>query len=196
MFFSYILGGLLNTEFSKYFEILSALAALIGVLAIWYELNREKDLRESQFIIDLNNSFYENEDIKELYIRLNRMMIEVGEGKSVTEFDTTFSVEDELLVSQYLGFFGTINYLIERKMIDLKMIDTTFAYRYFLIANNPYIQDLFLIKDSQYYKGNYNLYKKWFNYRKKNGFHIIFEEHALNQRNPGFEVVASGYKFN
>jgi hypothetical protein len=62
-----ITSDLLNEKLVDYFEILSALTALVGVYAIWYQLKRDKDINEAQFLIDLNSKFYENEAIMEVY---------------------------------------------------------------------------------------------------------------------------------
>lgn len=195
MFLCFALTSILNEKTSIYFEVLSGLAAVVGVCAIWIEMRREKDLRESQFIIDLNQSFYNNEDIKSFYERLHQVYYATVNGQPIESFSDSFSEKDELFISQYLSFFGTINYLIERNMIELKMIDTTFSYRYFLLMNNPIIQDLFVIKDAQFYRGNYCLYDKWLTYRENNNSSIPFSNFSLKERHDDFHSIVKDYQF-
>lgn len=173
-----ISSDLLNDKLVNFFQILSALTALIGVYAIWYQLKRDKDINEAQFLIDLNAKFYENQGIMETYSKC------VADQQGNSNNSVVFTRDDEPKVSQFFSFFGTINNLLERSILDLEIIDKTFSYRYFVVANRKEIQDVFLIPDAKYYRGNYKLYKKWYTYRKQNNMPIIREEYNLINRNP------------
>lgn len=173
-----IFNGRISNEVNQFIETLSTAVAIIGVIAIWYQLKRDKDINEAQFIFDLNSKFYENEYIMKVY---RKCINDYQSGQFVEEF----SEKDEFYVGQFFSFFGIMNTLIEKGILDLKIISRTFSYRYFIVANHPEIQKLFLIKDSQYYRGNYSLYKKWYEYRKENGEEVIYDEHNLLITNPG-----------
>lgn len=176
----------LNERLVNYFQVLSALTALIGVYAIWFQLKRDKDINEAQFLIDLNAKFYENQAIMEVYTRcVHDLRCEEGE---LEEKPKSFTYVQEPLISQFFSFFGTINNLMERNILDIDIIDKTFAYRYFIVANKKEVQDLFLIPDAKYYRGNYRLYEKWYTYRQKKGRPIMGHENNLMERNPeGFK---------
>jgi hypothetical protein len=179
-----ITSDLLNEKLVDYFEILSALTALVGVYAIWYQLKRDKDINEAQFLIDLNSKFYENEAIMEVYSKC------VSGQQAGSEGSPLFTYADEPKVSQFFSFFGTINNLLERNILDLALIDKTFAYRYFVVANRKELQNVFLIPDAKYYRGNYKLYQKWYSYRKQKNMPIFGAENNLMERNP------DGFKHN
>lgn len=172
-----IMGRFGISDINKYLEILSAITAIIGIVAIWYQLKKDKELNEAQFIFELNNNFYQNEDILRVYKICNDVYIKKSKTTGLTK-------KDEGLVSQYFSFFGIINTFIEKGVLKIDLIDRTFSYRYFLVANNSEIQDLFLINDADYYRGNYRLYAQWSLYRKSKGYEIILSENDLLKKNP------------
>lgn len=155
---------------SKISDIINSLAAVVGIIAIWYQMKREKDLSEAEFIINLNNSFTSNMEIKTIYRKLE-------ECKLINE--DPFTNEDNISIVDYLTFFETLNNLLKRRIIKFEMIDDLFSYRFFIAVHNTYIQDRELIKDKEYYNNIYILHKKWTEYRKKNNKDIPFENNSL-----------------
>jgi hypothetical protein len=177
-----LLGRLELDGLNRYLDILSALTAVIGIVAIWYQLKKDKELNEAQFIYELNNAFYQNPDIMKVYQACNDYYMKLNETSGLLR-------SDEKYVTQYFSFFGIINTFVEKGVLNMDLIDRTFSYRYFLVANTPEIQDLFLIQDSAYYKGNYNLYNNWIKYREDRKLDIILLENDLRKRNPDGFVV-------
>ena len=153
-------------------DMIGSVTAIIGVTAIWYQLKREKDLTEAEFIINLNNTFTTNTDIKYIYNKI--------EGSKNQEEDP-FTDEDMIRVVDYLTFFEIMSNLIQRKVLNLDMINDLFAYRFFAAVHNPHIQKREIIKDAVYYKNLYILHSQWIKYRKKNKLYIPLEEFSLEK---------------
>lgn len=158
-------------------DILSSITAIIGVLAIWYQMKRDKDLSEAEFILNLNNFFTTNDDIKSIFMKL--------ESCKATNEDP-FTDEDMLKVVDYLTFFETISNLIQRKILNFDMINDLFAYRFFIIVHNEYIQQREIIKDAEFYGSLYRLHKAWVQYRKIKNLPIPFEKTSLETADPKY----------
>ena len=143
-------------------------------------MKRAKDLSEAEFIITLNQNFTTNQDIREVYgkIEANRNGLE-----------DPFTDEDAVKIVHYLTFFETINYLIKRKVLNFDMIDNIFAYRFFVAVHNRHIQSRELVKDDRYYRNIYSLHKSWNEYRKKNNIEIPHEQFSLEIVNNNYHTL-------
>ena len=155
----------------KISDIINSVAAVVGIIAIWYQMKREKDLSEAEFIINLNNSFTSNAEIKNIYRKL--------EVSKLTNEDP-FNEEDSINIVDYLTFFETLNNLLKRRVIKFEMIDDLFSYRFFIAVHNQYIQNRELVKDKEYYNNIYILYKDWTEYRRKKNKPIPFDSNSLD----------------
>jgi len=51
-------------------SIIVSMTAVLGVVAIWFEMKRSKDMAEGEFITSLNQNFLSSEDVKSLYKKL------------------------------------------------------------------------------------------------------------------------------
>jgi len=145
-------------------DFLVSVTAVIGALAIWFEIRRSKEIAQGEFVLTLNNSYSGNKDIKELYRKLIS-------GEPLSEDDLPNIVE-------YLTFFETIYLLLKRDVVKMDVINDLFAYRFFLAVNNPDIQRLELVKDDQYYRNIFRLDHLWHQYRFKNGY-VDYERSKL-----------------
>ena len=158
---------------SKPQEIIVSLTAVVGAIAIWFQMKRARDIAEGEFITTLNESFLANGDVKGLY----RKFIE----------GAALSADDQTAIVEYLTFFETIYLLLERDVIDIKLIDDLFRYRFFIAVTNTFVQDLELLPDARYYTNVYALDDLWTRYRIKQG---DYEEPptSLRQRNPEYDT--------
>lgn len=136
-------------------ETVVALTAVTGALAIWFQMKRAKDMAEGEFIVGLNESFISNDDVKALYTKLIN-------GDPIDRSDQTAIVE-------YMTFFETIYLLLHRDVVDIRLIDDLFRYRFFVAVTNPDIQALELLPDARFYKNIYTLDHVWTEYRRKVG---------------------------
>ena len=170
-----ILVALLSFVFdgSRSQEIIVSLTAVIGAIAIWFQMKRARDIAEGEFITTLNESFLANEDVKGLYRKFIK--------------DEVLCEDDQTAIVEYLTFFETIYLLLERDVIDIKLIDDLFRYRFFIAVTNTCVQDLELIPDAQYYTNIYALDDLWTRYRTRQGDYEN-PHNALRRRNPDYET--------
>lgn len=160
-------------EGSKPQEIIVTLTALVGAIAIWFQMKRARDIAEGEFITTLNEGFSSNCDLKAVYGKLI-------DGADIGKSDRTAIVE-------YLTFFETIYLLLERDVIDIRLIDDLFRYRFFLAVNNEQVQDLELLPDARFYRNIYTLHDMWIRYRTKLG-DADDSPTALHRRNPDYQT--------
>ena len=76
--------------------------------------------------------------------------------------------------------FETFYILLKRKVIDIKLLDDLFAYRFFLAVHNPYIQRKKLAISPKNFKNIFRLERIWLNYRKQHiQMKIIFLKYTI-----------------
>ena len=156
---------------TSFTDIIAAVTALVGALAIWFQMKRAKDMEEGSFIVGLNESFLGSDGIRNIYRKL------------VSQIPLT--EDDRIEIVEYLTFFETIYVLYKRGLVEISVLDDLFSYRFFLAVNNPDIQRLELICDAPYYKNLYTLDYVWSNYRRKRGKTVQWEG-SLAQCNPDY----------
>jgi hypothetical protein len=158
-------------------EVILTLTALVGAIAIWFQMKRARDIAEGGFISTLNESFSSTGDVKALY------------GKLIDGADIGKS--DRTAIAEYLTFFETIYVLLERDVVDMRLIDDLFRYRFFLAVNNEHVQNLELLPDARFYKNIYALHNMWIRYRSKDG-DADDSPTALQNRDPDYQAHVKG----
>lgn len=152
-------------------DSIAAVTALVGALAIWFQMKRSKDMEEGTFIVGLNDSFLGNEGIRDIYRKL-------VSGIALQE-------EDRVNIVEYLTFFETICVLYRRGLVDMAVLDNLFSYRFFLVVNSPDVQRMELLPDAAYYKNLYTLDYLWTEYRRKHGKEVD-EARSLAAHKPDY----------
>jgi len=178
-------NNVLTNKYETVKDLIGSITAIIGVIAIWYQMKRDKDLTEAEFINNLNNTFTTNPDIKYIFAKLQN-----NRGSKADPFID----EDMIKVVDYLTFFETISNLIQRHVLNFEMINDLFSYRFFIIIHNIHIQDREIIPDNSYYGNLYTLHKLWVHYRKKNNLDIPYESISLDKRDPDYSKYLKGSK--
>jgi len=143
------------------------IAAVIGVVAIWYQMKKDADISKAEFILTLNCNFQDNDNISYIYTTLK----EKRDGK-----DVSFSEDDGRKMGEYIMFFQTMYFMIDEGVIDIRMIDRLFANKFFLFMHNPDVQKYQLIYTT-INKPILELYCIWYNYRIKNDLPILYPEY-------------------
>ncbi|MFK5883654.1 MAG: hypothetical protein QM489_04860 [Candidatus Izemoplasma sp.] len=152
------------------------LGTIIGGIAIWIQLKRDKDLKEAEFLIMYNNTFLEIES----FTRVEQVLESYLNGKSKKK-DIEDLERQELI--NYLVYLEALATLIIKGVLNFKAIDNLFSYRFFLAVNNKVVQDLELVPDAEYYKGVYILHKKWTKYKLANNLKILALKTSLERVN-------------
>ena len=126
-------------------ELVTTITAIIGVFAIWFQLKKERELNEAQFIMDYNNSFISNEELVGVESQLELFR---KTGELIITDDNRQSFINYLVYNEALAA------LVFRKVLSLEVIDDLFSYRFFLAMNNPILQKEEIIPEAEYYKGS------------------------------------------
>jgi hypothetical protein len=56
---------------------------------------------------------------------------------------------------------------MERDVIDIRLLDDLFRYRFFIVVNNKDVQDMELLPDAPYYRNIYTMDSLWIKYISK-----------------------------
>ncbi len=142
------------------------ISAIIGVIAIWYQMKKDADIAKAEFILTLNSNFQDNQNIIYIYSKLK----EKRDG-----IDYQFSDEDGRKMGEYIMFFQTIYFMVIEGVIDIRMIDRLFANKFFLFMNNCDVQT-YQLKYTSINKPILELYCLWVNYRVKNDLPMLYPE--------------------
>jgi len=168
--------------YSKLIEYFGILGAIGGIIAIYFQMRREKNISEGEFIYSLYDGFSNNENFKKIYNKL-----EICNSTNCRK--DPFNKEEIGYIIDYLSFFETMYLLIKRGILTIDLIDELFSYRYFIAVHNPFVQKHNLLKYDIYYKNSYRLHKMWIDHRIKKGRDIPFSEYRLDKINKNYNQL-------
>lgn len=175
------LFGCMIFPMSDVATIITTVTAIIGAFAIWFQMKRERDINEAEFIMNYNISFIENPEYVELEQKLEKYRKVIESGGNMEDAEEIMTEENQQTVVNYLVYHEALAVFVKKRVLSIDSIDDLFAYRFFLIMNNPEIQRKELCPEAQYYHGCYWLHKKWTEYRKKKGLYILLEDTSLEK---------------
>lgn len=155
-----------NTVF---FEMITTITAVFGVILVLLQITRSKNLEEAQFIFSLNQEYINNSNFQRVL--------------DIIDNDADFSEDDYSTVVQMFDYFESIYILVKNKLIDIEVIDDLFCYRFFAVINNSKIQNKLLIPKKEFYANIIKLHFVWTEYRIKNNNKIPFCEFNLTNIN-------------
>lgn len=159
-------------------NVVTFATALIGFGIILFQLYRDHKIKRAEFIYQLNDTFNDDDDIKDIYMKLKLDRDE--------KYD--FTPEDGRKMGNYVMFFIIMQHLLEDRLIDMKMIDAIFWNKFFIFCNNKASYDYQLVCT----KINYpilKLYETWYNYRVSNNLDIYYKEFNLSDREDLFKEI-------
>ena len=151
--------------------MITTFTALFGVFGFIFQSVQSQKTQQAKFIVELSEKFYDNKDFQKLMNLLE---------KEYSEDDDSRAYISEI-ASKYLDFFESIYVVVEQGLISLSIIDNLFAYRFFCVANNPYIQKNVLTPYYKYYGNIIKLHYMWKKYRIKNGEPIAYNNSDLSR---------------
>ena len=150
-------------------QVISLLAAILGVVLLAAEIYQSRKITEAGFLADLNASFVTNDDYKKSYTLFENY-----------DFENLPDLEmDNIHISNYLTFFEIFQLLIDRGTLTIDMLNDLFGYRFFIAVHNPYVQRKKLVKSPKNFVNLYLLERDWIKYRKNKGLPIFHEEYSL-----------------
>lgn len=171
---------------SPYINTFASLAAAGGLIALFFQFKRERDLNEADFILRINNDFMTNESISRIYKILEESK---AEGQNKNPFDKC----DLIDMANYLTYFDPFYSLIKRKIIKIESIDPVLAYRFFLAINNKFMQQMLLCAENKEiaWESIYKLHFYWCNYRESLNREIWQNNYSLS-KNKCYNKIITG----
>lgn len=157
---------------------IAMITAIIGVVALWFQFKREKDFAEAEYILNLNTAFAENQNIKDIYNKL----VKYRDTK-----EEQFTIDDKNNLMEYISFFSPIANLVSRGILSYKTINGFLSFRFFSIINNPQVQQIATIPQSNYIGIIFKLYDGWIDYLEKNKLEEPFKESSLRSNYPEYK---------
>lgn len=154
--------------------IIEAIATVLGVIMVLFELKESRDIAEGTFISELSDSFINNISIQHIYKKM--------------ELNQEITDKDTIDIVAYLTYFETIYILLKKKAIDISLIDDLFSYRFNLALYNETIRRISLIRHDCAYVNIYKLEKIWCDYKNK--------ESILKKHNPNYDIILKGNKMD
>jgi hypothetical protein len=154
---------------------ITTITTITGVFAIWLQMQKGKKLNEGEFILNLRKQFVDNSHIFQLTLKLEKY-------DRSDKIDNPFNEDDISDIAAYMTFFEVMYLLIKRNIIKLFMVDLLFAFHFFLLINNPRIQELELLPCQDYYLDVYRLYNEWITYRQEKNMPVYgYENNILSK---------------
>ena len=147
-------------------NVFSTVSTIFGVIGLLYSFHLDRNISEASFLLQLHQTFKNNEKIQKLSQKLESVFLEIP---------TTIDENDRNNIVEYLTFFEMIGSMEERGVISIASFDSLFGYDFFIAVDNVYVKQIELDSYSEYYKQTHRLMKKWRRYRKKHKLVIPLE---------------------
>jgi len=168
-----------------FLELFSKVVGALSLVGLLYQFNREKNINEAEFVLNINDSFITNESLMKIYKKLE-------ESKAEGQKTDPFTDDEITLIANYLSFFEPFYGLLKQKVVKFSAIDQL-AYRFFLATNNKFVQRVSLCRPGyeSAWKDLYKLHHLWKKHRtEKNNLEIWQKEHDLSNC-PKYEEIIS-----
>ncbi len=172
---------------SRITTIITVSTALIGAVALFIQYKRDKDVNQASFMVEYAKYFYSLNGTEELVMQLDEYRLG---NKEITK-DMSYTA-----IINYLFWCEELAALIQKNIIDIETIDNLFAYLFFIITNNKYIQERELVPQAEFYKGTFYLHKVWTEYKLKTKQPIINPDEDLRLVERYNEYARKGDIFN
>ena len=153
--------------------VFSLAATLIGTIFIAVELRNGQEVTCCDMLISQNNYFHENDKLMKVYAVLEKAYFTKDNSKEM------WKDVDDTEVAFYCTFFENLYLLVHHNIAQIKDLDDLFGYRFFLFANNPYIQEHYLLPTSSSYAQIFELYSVWKAYRDEENANNKGEHHLV-----------------
>lgn len=159
-------------------SIIGSCGTVVGALAIFFQLNVENGINRSRFLFELNKSFISKKYFKEINVLASYNL----------DYNKKFNLKKNLFekikienLFNYLTFFESVNIMLENHALNISEVNSFFNFRFFIVINNPYVQNILLIKDNIYFKNIYKLNDKLTKYRRFKLLGIIYSNYSLEK---------------
>lgn len=142
------------TQNTRMLEAFLTIPISVAGCAIFYQLYSENKTNKGNFVLTLENDFSANATFTDVLAKI---------------YHKELCRSDSVAIVTYLGFFEVVNVLLERRAIDIKLVDRLFRMRFFRATMSSQVQVLELLPCWENYKNIQNLDKEWRSYLQKIG---------------------------
>jgi hypothetical protein len=145
-----VLGAIAST--------VNAIASLVAISFVAIQLKSSNRIAQAQLINELERDIAADTYV---YVAL--------ESKECKDLDK-LTDEQRIGVLKCISFFERVHLILETKVVDIEVIDRTFAGRFFILFNNPKVQEIMNTTEiNPFMESTRDLYNKWYVYRKEKG---------------------------
>jgi hypothetical protein len=138
-------------------QLLAAAVTAIGLLFVVRQIREAGRVARADFVLRLGERFGEH------HLATYRKFIRGGSWSPDQEEGPSSPAEIAEL-ENYLAYFATLQVLRTRGLLTLKTIDQIFAYRFFIVVNNPHTSEI-LKEKKDHWQLLYILYRDWIKLR-------------------------------
>lgn len=160
-------------------SIIGALSTVAGIITIYMQINKEKRLNSSRFLMDLNEFFINHKDIEDVRYRLDAFDDNKNLGKAY--FDKIFKTEnDKYKINEYLNFFESVQNFLEKKVLKIKDVSEMFSKRFFMVVNNKFVQKYYLEEKNVFWAEIFKLHRSLVEYKNEKNIEIPYFKNDLS----------------
>lgn len=153
--------------------IITSLTAVISAIAVYVQMRKDTKITQAEFLLEFSKVFYAYEGAQVLENKIDRA---TEEGK-LYEYTT----DDYEALNDYLLWLEGLAAMVVNKTLTVKLINSLYNYRFFMVVNNPSVQQNELGRFATSYKDIFILHNQWISYRKKHNQPILLEESDLSK---------------
>ncbi len=136
----------------------NAITSLVAISFVAIQLKSSNRIAQAQLINELERDLALYTDV---YVAI---------GRQRSEKAPELTAVDRIGLLKCISFFERVHLVLDTKVVDIAMIDRTFAGRFFILFNNPQVLELLKSGEiSPYMASIRELYKKWYDYRSDRG---------------------------
>lgn len=134
----------------------NAVASIAAISFVVIQLKSSNRIAQAQLINELERDISLDTDV---YVAIG--------GKWLDE-SVVLSDADRAGILRCISFFERVYLILDTKVVDISIIDRTFAGRFFILFNNPQVQGLMNTPEMKPYMTSIvDLHKQWSEYRKE-----------------------------
>ncbi len=156
-------------------NLFSTLGVITSIVFTGISLADNNDAQLASFIQGLNDNFVKSKENVEVYNALaachHNKCPKWEECKNKADFRCIKAddFDDEIYLSNYLTFFGTIYVLLKREVVQMNFVNELFSFRFFVAAHSKLMQDERLHNPEFNFKDIIDLEDKWLKFKIENG---------------------------
>ena len=176
-------------------SLFSTLGVIVSIVFTGISFADNNDAQLASFIQGLNDNFIKNEETVKVYNALSACHHNKCSKCNECKRDPNFKCirceefDDEIYLSNYLTFFGTIYVLLKREVIQMDFVNELFSFRFFVAVHSKLMQDERLSNPEFNFKDIVILEKQWIEHKIKIG---QVDEQEFNEAVEDYRKVRNG----